>query len=102
MIDNVIGFPKATGVDSGGITGAASLSGIAICGKCQHEWAAIAPVEATHLECPNCRTFWGAMKHAVEPETAWRCNCGEYLFWLTPTGALCRRCGSRSNDWAKP
>lgn len=76
------------------------LTGPAFCGACGHEWDAVAPVEVCHLECPACKRFWGVFKNAVEPETAWRCNCGELLFWLTPEGAMCRKCGSRSNDWA--
>jgi hypothetical protein len=78
------------------------MSGEAFCGACGHEWAAVAPVgDEDHMECPNCHRHWGAMKHQVVPSEAyWRCNCGETLFWLTPTGAQCRRCGLRSNDWA--
>ncbi len=78
------------------------LEGEAICGACQHEWQAIQPVGGKqHLECPACHRLWGAFKHAVEPVNSWRCNCGEQLFWLTPTGAMCRRCGKRSNQWAE-
>jgi hypothetical protein len=76
------------------------LAGPAFCGACHHEWSAVAPHGVTHLECPKCKRYWGALKHAVEPDQTWRCNCGEELFWLTPTGAMCRRCGVRSNDWA--
>jgi hypothetical protein len=76
------------------------LAGIAICGVCENEWSCVAPVGYGHLECPKCKRCWGAFKHAVEPELSWRCNCGEKLFWLTPTGAMCRRCGVRSNQWA--
>jgi hypothetical protein len=77
------------------------LSGTARCGYCSYEWEAVAPVGAVHLECPSCHRMWGAYKHAVEPPKAfWRCNCGEELFWLTPKGAMCRRCGLVSNDWA--
>jgi hypothetical protein len=77
-----------------------SLSGVALCGACSHEWNAVAPLGTGHLECPKCARMWGAFKNAVEPETSWQCNCGEQLFWLTPTGAMCRRCGTRSNEWA--
>lgn len=76
------------------------LEGPAVCGACQHEWEAVAPVGVVILECPKCARMWGAFKHQVEPPTAWHCHCGEWLFWLTPTGAMCRRCGTRSNDWA--
>lgn len=77
-------------------------SGEAMCGACGHEWVAVAPVgDEDHLECPNCNRFWGAAKHAViPPKAVWKCNCGERLFWLTPNGAMCRRCGVVSSDWA--
>lgn len=77
------------------------ISGQALCGACLTEWVAVAPVGETSLRCPSCKRYWGAFKHAVEPKARWRCNCGEELFWLTPTGAMCRRCGVRSNDWAQ-
>lgn len=76
--------------------------GTALCGACSHEWEAVAPVgDEDHLECPNCKRMWGAAKHAVVPAVSWRCNCGETLFWLTPQGAQCRRCGVISRDWAE-
>lgn len=80
--------------------GGPSITGTAVCGACEHEWTSVAPVGSTHLQCPKCSRWWGTFKHAVEPERHWRCNCGETFFWLTPTGAMCRRCGTRSNDWA--
>jgi len=33
-------------------------------------------------------------------EVAWVCNCGSVLFFLTPEGAKCQKCGIVSNDWA--
>lgn len=76
------------------------IAGLAVCGACQNEWSAVAPHGTTSLECPKCKRYWGTFKHQVEPEIAWHCKCGETLFWLTPTGAMCRRCGIRSNEWA--
>jgi hypothetical protein len=69
------------------------LSGRAICGACFHEWEGDAAVGAVHLDCPACGRAWGLFKNPVEPETCWRCRCGEELFWLTPAGAMCRGCG---------
>ncbi len=99
MTDNVVSLPRRTSDDGGD---GPYWSGECLCGACGHEWAGAAPVgQEAHLECPNCHRFWGAAKHAVTPPHAtWRCNCGETLFWLTPAGALCRRCGTYSNDWA--
>lgn len=77
------------------------IEGPAVCGACQNQWQAVAPVGTTILECPKCARLWGSFKHAIDPESAWRCNCGEQLFWLTPTGAMCRRCGVCSNQWAE-
>lgn len=95
---SVVQFPSKDD-DSG--TDGPHMSGEAFCGACGHEWAAAVPVGVDdHLECPNCHRMWGALKHQVVPEVRWRCDCGETLFWLTPTGAMCRRCGTRSNDWA--
>lgn len=78
------------------------LRGEAFCGACKHEWYAVVPVDAAchqHFECPDCHRMWGTMKHVFVPETVWTCNCGEQLFWLTPTGASCRRCGMLATGW---
>lgn len=94
----VLAFPAAGGVDE---ADGPHLSGPAVCGWCGHEWAAVAPVGSVHLECPGCGRLWGAYRHAVAPPAAfWRCWCGEELFWLTPRGSMCRRCGVISSDWA--
>lgn len=70
------------------------LAGPAICGVCGHEWQAVAPVGTVHLDCPRCDRLFGTFKNAVEPDEAWRCTCGEMLFWMTRDGSMCRRCGS--------
>lgn len=78
------------------------ITGKAFCGACRHEWVAVAPVGLNdHLECPSCHRMWGAFKSAVCPEAAWTCICGENLFWLTPNGAMCRRCGLTPRSWAE-
>lgn len=76
------------------------LSGQAVCPKCDHQWVAVAPVGVVNLECPSCHLIHGVFKAAVVPETAWKCNCGNQLFFLTPGGAMCRGCGLISSDWA--
>ena len=73
--------------------------GQAFCGACGHEWVAVAPIGVVHLDCPECGRRWGLFKNAVEPSVAWKCKCGEALFFLTPVGAMCRHCGIVSNDW---
>lgn len=77
-----------------------TIEGEAFCGACSHEWRQVAPVGETRFECPNCKRWWGNFKSPVVPDVAWRCRCGEQLFWLTATGAMCRNCGLRSNQWA--
>lgn len=98
---SVVQFRKAEATKAEAADGP-TLQGAAICDACQNEWQAVVPAgDVDHMQCPKCKRFWGSLKHAVEPVTAWVCNCGNRLFWLTPTGAMCRRCGLRSNDWAK-
>lgn len=98
-MSNVIELPSS---DKPGEDDGPHWSGECICGACGHEWHAVVPVgDEDHLECPKCHRWWGCAKNAVTPPDAmWRCNCGETLFWLTPEGAMCRRCGIISNDWA--
>ena len=75
------------------------VAGPCRCGACGHEWSGVAPVGAVHLECPKCRRFWGVFKNAIEPEKAWKCRCGELLFWIIPTGVQCRKCGEMQTGW---
>jgi len=76
------------------------LSGEAICTNCGHEWQAVVPVGVTmHLECPECHTHQGLLNYGIEPPTekVWECQCGEQLFFVTPEGLYCRRCGALAN-----
>lgn len=93
------GLAKATAAagDDGETT--PHLRGQCECGSCGHEWEAVVPVGVVHIECPECLRLWGALVNAVEPGVAWACDCGERLFWLTPEGALCRRCGVVCSGW---
>lgn len=36
-----------------------------------------------------------------EGDKYWRCNCGGVLFFLTPIGARCKKCGLITNDWVE-
>jgi len=69
------------------------IAGHALCAACKNEWMAVAPVGTTHLECPACKRIWGTFKHAIEPKIVWHCSCEEQLFWITPSGIMCRKCG---------
>jgi len=69
------------------------LTGEAICTGCKHEWTAVAEVGTLQLECPSCGTMKGLFKHACEPVTAWTCNCGCFVFMISPQGVICYSCG---------
>jgi DNA-directed RNA polymerase subunit RPC12/RpoP len=75
------------------------LSGVARCLDCGHEWPAAAPLGTTWLECPECHNKKGAFKYPVIHDSTWLCNCGNQLFYLTPDGAQCPRCGVFPTDW---
>jgi hypothetical protein len=67
--------------------------GEAICIQCKHEWVAVVPYEDAQFECPNCNTIHGVFKYGFAPATTWTCNCGNQLFFVTPDGSLCPKCG---------
>jgi hypothetical protein len=75
------------------------IAGCAICGACGHEWSSVASIGTVHLDCPQCKRMWGVFKNAIEPDTAWRCDCGELLFWIIPSGVMCRKCGMLQTGW---
>lgn len=96
MTDRVVAFPKKP---------APHLSGTVRCIGCKHEWEAVSPVGVyDELECPSCGAFKGVRTSTIAPEDGevWQCNCGNQLFFLTPTGApLCANCGLRATSWAE-
>jgi len=75
------------------------MRGEARCLQCKHEWNAVAPVGAVWLECPECNTNQGVMKNTVirEDYLHYECNCGNDLFYRTPDGDYCPKCGSWCN-----
>jgi hypothetical protein len=75
------------------------IEGPAFCGACGHKWQGAVPVGEVHLECPECKRYWGLFENAIEPKVAWRCDCGEHLFWLVPEGVQCRKCGEFQVGW---
>lgn len=71
--------------------------GSAFCIACDHEWEAVAPVGIEVLECPSCRCVKGRFKFECAPAVGLQvrqCNCGNQLFYLTPQGHMCPRCGT--------
>jgi len=69
------------------------LSGEAICTTCKYEWVEVAPVGSTDFECPSCGTHHGLLKYPVVPQSYWECSCGNDLFYVLPSGVMCRKCG---------
>lgn len=71
------------------------LHGEAICQQCGHTWISVCPTGTVELECPNCHTMKGLLKHGCEPEHgAWVCSCGGYLFMISDTtNIICWNCG---------
>lgn len=76
-------------------------AGEAICICCKHVWRAVAPVGVTFFECPECGTHKGTWKypyHTPVGELYLACDCDNWLFVITPTGALCPNCGTDRGD----
>ncbi len=70
------------------------LSGDAFCVTCGHRWAATAPVGTIQLECPSCHAMRGVFKYPCEPEVAWTCGCGCFIFMISgKENILCYNCG---------
>ena len=72
-------------------------SGEAFCLQCNYEWIAILNTGITQLQCPECKTMKGLLKfpfHVSKDELYRECNCGNYLFYITPEGHLCPNCGN--------
>lgn len=75
-------------------------AGEARCLNCKHEWAAVAPVGATWLECPECSLPRGTFKFPFAPEGAFfECACGNDLFTIHPRGVFCPNCGAWKAPW---
>ena len=73
------------------------LQGPAQCLHCKHVWEAVAPAGEVCLECPACglqRGTWNLVVHALTREH-WACRCDCVVFAITPTGALCCKCGRK-------
>lgn len=76
------------------------LSGAAKCLGCAHEWAAVAPVGATELECPQCRLMKGRFAYLVSADETWHCNCGNDLFRIRSDAVVyCPNCGDHQVGW---
>ena len=71
-------------------------SGPARCLTCKYEWVATAPIGTVDLECPRCATFQGVFKGVTKSEyTQWRCQCGEWTFFIDEVSPYCAHCLTR-------
>lgn len=75
------------------------LNGPAVCMECKHEWQAAAEVGTNVMECPECNTYKGTWQGIVEPPAErWECgSCEGQLFFVTPEGFCCAKCGLDQN-----
>ena len=70
------------------------LEGKARCLDCKHEWAAVAPIGTTWLDCPACSLCRGRFIGPCEREDPqWTCHCGNKLFYIVRAGTYCPNCG---------
>ena len=76
------------------------LSGEARCIACKHEWVAVCPTSVAFFECPNCGLHKGSMKfEVIRDGPHWKCNCGNDLFFMMPSGMYCPVCGEFQNGY---
>jgi hypothetical protein len=75
------------------------LCGEARCLSCGNQWVAVAPVGTVELECGECGTMRGVWRQPIVPDDPlWGCgNCGNDLWYATPSGMYCARCLKVSN-----
>jgi Zn finger protein HypA/HybF involved in hydrogenase expression len=75
--------------------------GKARCLLCGYEFVLVAPIEGIWFECPKCKVEKAVFKFPMEvTETKhWQCNCGNFLFYVTPEYIYCPNCGSRKYEW---
>jgi hypothetical protein len=70
------------------------LTGEAVCLACKHEWVGVAPIGTVDIECPECKSQKGVLKHFVHRDGLhYLCNCGNPLLFATPDGCYCANCG---------
>lgn len=71
-------------------------AGEARCLNCKHNWAAVAPIGTTSLQCPKCETFQGLFVGiSVTEYKQFQCQCGEYVFFIDEYSPYCAHCGER-------
>lgn len=99
------------------------LNGEATCLACKAKWVVVAPVGTYNLECPQCSTTMGVLKHPVgtmDSEMIWICPCGSDVFQIVAgmdrkfKRMSCLKCGMKlprlkkayykvqSGEWVQP
>lgn len=79
------------------------LAGKTRCLGCGHEAVGVSPAGTfSGMECTQCHLNKVVYVNLCAPENEfWRCICGNDLFFLKPTGALCTCCGLTTTDYLK-
>lgn len=73
----------------------AHMTGEVTCLACKHEWVGIMPIGTFNIECPECKSEKGVLKHfAARNKAHYQCNCGNNLLFATPDGCYCVNCGA--------
>lgn len=76
------------------------VTGAAVCTACGHRWVQVAPLPTDDLLCPECGTQRGYFVYQLSPPEGtplWTCNNCDigYLYYITPEGTYCARCGQK-------
>lgn len=79
------------------------MEGTGYCVGCHHSWPHRAPPGEGGFDCPACGAQTAVWRGICVPDPdtglVWNCNCGNDMFFLTPTGPFCPGCGARQNGW---
>ena len=71
------------------------MTGEVVCLNCKHEWVGVMPVGTFNIECPECKSEKGVIKHfAIREGSIYQCNCGCDLLRARPDGCYCANCGA--------
>lgn len=64
------------------------------CLICKYKFIVVTPVGELWFECPKCKVEKATWCFPIEKDkNHWKCNCGNWLFYITPEGIYCPNCG---------
>lgn len=72
------------------------VEGPAKCLACGHKWEAFVLLEENTfgIPCPECKLERGEFVYGLAPsDPIYICPCGNDLFYVTPSGPFCLKCG---------